>query len=283
MKPNEKILKFAPIVVCFGLLALSSACGRAPSRLLRQGQLPVSDFPLYLSEGVPGKIWKYDRDAARTELVSGLSDPRGIATDRFGALFVVEQGANRLIKVNTSDGSYTVIATSLSTPSVVAVDSFGEAWVAQDGAQNVIRASDGKVLGTFSAIPSALAFGVDDLPIVGLFDANRVYWGASESASHATITNPANAALDGQGRVYVTEGTAANARLLRFHQTEPGGEGAVIVDALTGPLGIAVDPAGNTYVVEQGAARVVLASHEGRLYTWASNVIDPQYLAFTQY
>ncbi len=49
------------------LAALSlTACGRESSRLLRQGQLPIYDFPLYLTEGAAGRLWKIDRDRNKT-------------------------------------------------------------------------------------------------------------------------------------------------------------------------------------------------------------------------
>lgn len=269
-------------ILILPIIALSVfSCGRAPSSLLRQGQLPVYDFPLYLSEGALGNIWKYERNATRTLLVSGLNDPRGIATDRFGNLFVAEYGGNRLLKVNTADGSTTVVMSGLSAPSMVAVDSFGEAYVGQDTPMTITRSSDGQVKKTYSSIPSAFVFGVEDLLIVGLFDQDRVYWGDS---STATAADPVNVALDGTGRVYVAEGTATDARVLRFHQRAPGSDtGVVVADQLLGPRGIAVDPVGNIYVVEQGAGRIVLITHEGVLYSWVSNVVDPQYLAFTQY
>src|SRR5690554_3208422 len=108
-----KWIKFALLIfIAFAFVS----CGRAPSSLLRQGQLPLYDFPLYVSEGAPGRIWKYDRDGSRALLVEGLSNPSGIATDRFNNLYVVEVDAARLIKVNTGSGSVTVVRTGLQSP-----------------------------------------------------------------------------------------------------------------------------------------------------------------------
>src|SRR5687768_4231906 len=101
----------------FLLLAISgltlSACGREPSRLLRQGQLPINDFPLYLTEGIPGNVWKIDRDRTKTLVASGLNDPRGVATDRFQNVYVAEYGAGRLLKINPSGGEYIVVREGL--------------------------------------------------------------------------------------------------------------------------------------------------------------------------
>lgn len=257
------------------------ACGRGPSRLLRQAQAPIFDYPLYISEGAPGRIWKYDRDRNRELLIDGLSDPRGIATDRSNNLFVVEQGADRLRKVNTTNGESQIVRENLNTPSVVAVNSVGEVFVAQDGDQNIIRADDGQEISSYSARPSALAFGVEDILLVGLFDSNQVLWGTGTDAS-AGVNEPVGISTDANGRVYAAEGSVNNARILRFHQTGPEGL-TIVADALSGVAGMVVDPVGNIYAVEQGAARIILITFDGQLFTWVSDVIDPQYIAFTQY
>jgi len=269
----------AVVLMAFAVLALS--CGRGPSTLLRFGQAPIYDFPMYVSCGAPGQILKFNSDGSREVFKSGLNDPRGLATDLYGNLYVVEQGANQLTKIKISSGDTSVVADNLFTPSVVAVNSVGEAFVAQDGQMNIIRASDKRIFASYSSIASALAFGVNDLPIVGLFAADQVQWGFNGGSS-AAVTDPVNVTTDATGRVYVAEGAASGARVLRYHQRSAGGE-KVVADSLSGPTGIAVDPVGNIYIVEQGAARIVLVTHSGELYAWATSVIDPYYAVFTQY
>jgi hypothetical protein len=263
------------------LLLVAASCGRSPSRLLRLGLPPVYDYPLYLTEGAPGKVWKFDRERNKTLLVSGLNDPRGIATDRSNHLYVVEQGAGRLLQVDVSSGATSVVRDGLSVPTVVAVDSWGEVFVAQDGAKNILRASDGAVRASYEQRPSALAFGVNNLILVGTFDDNKVYWGEGTSTS-AAVSEPANLSTDANGRVFVAEGSTTGARILRFHQQGPTGE-TVVADNLSGVAGMAVDPVGNVYAVEQGASRVIVVTHDGKLLLWTSDVVDPQYIALTQY
>jgi sugar lactone lactonase YvrE len=265
------------------LLVLLSSCGREPSSLLRQGQLPVYDFPLYVTSGVAGKVLKFERDRTVTTFASGLSNPLGIATDRWNNLYVVEQGAGKLWKFNTLTGVGEVLASGLQSPSVVAVDSIGEAFVAEDTPHDVIRASDKSVLASFYSLPAALVAGVGDLMIVGDYSQGKVYWGTESNSPSASVSQPVNAAIDGMGRVYVAEGLSANARVLRFDQTQPGGAGEVVADALQGPQGIAVDPVGNVYIVEKVQARITLVSHDRKVYNWVTGLTDPQYIAFTQY
>jgi sugar lactone lactonase YvrE len=270
------------VFVACAYLSLIASCGRSPSRLLRVGQSPVYDFPMYVSSGAPGEILKFNEKAEREVFISGLNDPRGLAADRFGNLYVVEQGANRVTKIETASKKTTVIAEDLSTPSTVAVNSVGEIFIAQDGAQNIIRIPDRKIFGTYSSIPSALAFGVNDLFLVGLFSANTIYWGLGSNVPSTAVTAPVHLTTDETGRVYVAEGSTSGARVLRYHQREPG-DVTVVADTLSGPSGIAVDPVGNIYIVEQGAARIVLVDREKKFYAWATNLIDPYYIVFTQY
>jgi serine/threonine protein kinase, bacterial len=266
------------------IFALSTiSCGRRPADLLRQNQAPVYDFPLFVSVGDgSGTILKFERDGTSTTFVSGLNDPRGITIDRYNNLYVVEYGSNRVLKYKTTDASsVSVVVENLQTPSVVAVDSFGEVYVNQEGANNIIRARDGFVKATYADRPTALAFGVNDLMMVGLFDSSQVLWGAETTSPSDSIQEPVMIATDGTGRVYVAEGTFSNSRVYRYHQTSPTGK-TVVADALSGATGIAVDSVGNVYVAEAGASRISLVTNKNELFYWA-NVVLPQYMAFTQY
>lgn len=275
---SQKLIMTGALAVA----TLASGCGREPSRLLRQGQLPIYDFPMYLSEGIAGRVWKIERDRTRTLVAENLSDPRGIATDRFQNLYVAEYGAGRLLKIS-ADGEIETLREGLLSPSVVAVDSFGEVFVAQDGAQNVTRVSDEKVFATYASVPTALTFGVDDQVVVGLFNDDKVLWGWDEAdATVADVTAPINTSIDGTGRVYVAQGDPQDGKVYRYHQREPNGE-TLVADGLLGPTGIAVDLVGNIFVVEQGAGRIILVTYDGFKYAWLTDVSDPQYLAFTQY
>ncbi len=170
----------------------------------------------------------------------------------------------------------------LDGPSVVAVDSFGDVFVAQDGARSITRISDSKVFGTYSALPTAFTFGVDDQPIVGLFSENKVFWGWDAEGTSAAVTSPINASIDTTGRVYVGQGDPQNGKVYRYDQRTPG-EPTLVADGLIGPAGIAVDLVGNIFLVEQGAGRIVLITYDGTTFSWLSDVEDPQFLAFTQY
>ena len=203
-------------------------------------------------------------------------------TDRFQNVYVAEYGAGRVLKFQAGQNNYEVVADQLQSPSVVATDSFGDVYVAQDGAMNVLRLGDRKVFGSYTSVPSALAFGVDDIPIIGLFNENKVSWAWDSTGPSTTIASPNNASIDGKGRVYIAQADPFNGQIYRYQQREPG-EGVVVADGLLGPTGIAVDLVGNIFIVEQGANRIVLVTYDGKKFEWLSGVTDGQYLTFTQY
>jgi sugar lactone lactonase YvrE len=279
-----KTLKaFLFLVSAFLISGLILGCGKGPSPLLRVGQAPIFDFPLYVSSGDgTGTIWKFAQDGTKTVFVTGLNDPKGVATDKFNNLWVVEAGASRLLKISLAvPTKQTVVRSGLDVASVVAVDSFGEAYVTQEGQNNIIRASDGKVVASYASRATAVAFGVNDLMLVGLYDDSRVFWGSSATSPNTTVSEPVMITTDATGRVYVAEGSASNAKVYRYHQKSPDGL-KVVADGLNGATGIAVDAVGNIYIAEPGASRIVLVTYTQELYLWSS-IVAPQYMTFTQY
>lgn len=275
-------MKIIFIVIALIGSVLFTACGRGSSPLLRSGQAPTLDFPLFVSAGDgSGTVWQFADDGSKEIFVTGLNDPKGVATDKFNNLYVVEAGASRLLKINLSTKETTVVMDSLQTPSVVATDSFGESYVTQEGLNNVVRAGDGKVIASYASRATALAFGVNDLILVGLFDLGLVFWGGETTAPSTAVTEPTMIATDGSGRVYVAEGSATNAKVYRFHQQSAEGK-VTVADGLNGATGIAVDSVGNIYIAEPGSSRIVLVTFDGTLYNWAS-VTAPQYMSFKQY
>jgi hypothetical protein len=275
-------VKIKGLMLLLLVLFFVFGCGRGPSPLLRAGQAPIYDFPLYVSSGDgTGTIWKFEQDGSKSAFIAGLNDPKGVATDKFNNLWVVEGGSSQLLKINIATKEIKIVRTGLQTPSVVAVDSFGEPYVTQEGANNIIRGSDGTVVASYTSRATAVAFGVNDLMLVGLYDDSQVFWGKSTSSPHANISEPVMISTDGTGRVYVAEGSASNAKVYRFNQQSPEGQ-QTVANGLNGATGIAVDAVGNIYIAEPGASRIVLVTFDQQLYNWGA-IVAPQYMTFTQF
>lgn len=279
-KTSSKLFLFIFSIVTF------SACGRRPADTFAQGQLSLYDFPLYLSDGgfggtSDGVVYEISATGVKTQIISGLNQPQGIATDLYGKIYVVERGNNRLLRYEIEDPSTPeIVLENLQSPSVVAVDSVGEIFVTQDDAKNVLRVRDGSVWSAASEAVTALAFGVSDIPIFGFSSINKVFLEEEGTKASLDVTSPVNASIDGVGRIYIAEGIS-NGRILRFNQD--GTELTEVASGVKAPQGIAVDAVGNVFIVEKGLSRISLATFDLEYYSFIENLIDPQYLSFTQY
>ncbi|MBL7716987.1 MAG: NHL repeat-containing protein [Bdellovibrionales bacterium] len=286
-------MKMKTPLIAISLVLAASACGRSPSRLLRQGQLALNDFPLFLTDGntggTTGRLIRFERDKTQTDVATGLDTPQGVATDKFGNVYVVEAGsANRVRKFPVSGGAGTTLITGLSSPSNIAVDSFGEVYITEDGTKSIKRVSDGKVMVTLSQIPTALTIGVDDTVIYGAYYMNQMFWGLSAAAESVTSNQPVNAAVDNYGLVYVAEDYGgSNSKIVRFDQKSPTNR-TDVASGISSPQGIAVDPVGNVYIVQSaGSAGILIAAADGSAYLFRAigptTFLTPKFIAFTQY
>ncbi len=137
------------------------------------------------------------------------------------------------------------------------------------------------MIATYTSRPTAIAFGINDIMLVGLYDSAKVLWGGATDSPSDSVQEPVMIATDANGRTYVSEGTPTNSKVYRYHQSEPTGK-TVVADNLNGATGIAVDSVGNIYIAEPGASRISLVTFRNEFYFW-SNITAPQYMAFTQY
>jgi uncharacterized RDD family membrane protein YckC/streptogramin lyase len=152
---------------------------------------------------------------------TGLHQPSAVAVDTTGAVYVVDQNNNRVLKLPAGATTPTTLPfTGLNKPSAVAVDTTGAVYVADSGASRVLKLPAG------AATPTTL-------PFTGL-------------------TDPDGVAVDSAGAVYVAD--ASNKQVLKL----AAGSSAPTVLPFTsnGPTGVAVDAAGTVYVADEAVLRL---------------------------
>ena len=200
-------------------------------------------------------------------VAASFADPRGIAVDNSGTVFVADAQASTIRQV-TPTGVVTTIAGSLpatgdvdgvgsaarfNNPQNLAVDQSGTVYVA-DGGNNLIR----KVTANGMTTTLAGIAGVEGT--------------ADGTLSSATFAFPAGIALGAGGTVYVSD---SDSHLIR--KISPNGTVVTIAGAdwptpITGfgysspgsqPVAIAVDGSGNVYVADQGMNIIRKVSPDG--------------------
>ncbi len=278
------------------MVATISSCGDAPSSFLREGRLPIYNFPLYSTYGLSGggvfrcETRDYSTCARFPTSTSVFDNPLGIASDNFKNIWVVEKGTGRLLRFREGSTDFTVCVTGLQSPSAVALDSSNQIYVSQDTPKNIVQVDcdqhqiSSTPFQTFNAIVTGFVFGVDDFLAVTLAD-STVHFGKGAGALVSAITNPTNVSVDSSGRFYITEEDPAvsdSGKVYRYSQD--GTTREQIVGKLNGVGGIAVDAGEDIYFIEQSTNSVQLIRNGNTTsQSYFTGIPSPAYIVMTRY
>ena len=192
---------------------------------------------------------------------ANLSEPRGLAVDGLGNLYIADSQNNVVRKVDGLTGTISTVlggtatATQLSNLTGLVMDASGHLYVS-DSRNNVVRELN-TLSGAVSTVAGTSAAG---------------YTGDGAPALNATLDSPAGLALDSSGDLYIADsvnnvirkvstagvistvaGTGAPAT-----GTTPNGEGGAATSAnLSAPNAVAVDAGGNLYIADSQLVRRV--------------------------
>jgi uncharacterized protein (TIGR03437 family) len=217
--------------------------------------------------------------------------PKGLAVDAAGALYIADDGSNRVRKVSPA-GIITTVAgggtgspgaggaatsTMLSYPLGLAIDSVGNLYVADHDSSRVQQISPGGIVTTVAG------------------NGTLGYSGDGGSATSAQLNEPIGVAIDNAGNLYIAE--RGNSTIRRVSPagiitTVAGngtrgvsGDGGSATSAQLGvPVGVATDNAGNLYIADNsGPPRIRKVSPTGIITTIAGGdtggLIDPRGVA----
>jgi sugar lactone lactonase YvrE len=207
-----------------------------------------------------------------------LYQPRGVAVDSAGNIYIADTWNHRIRKVNTSGNISTVAgsgnagysgegssATSMELyePEGVAVDSAGNIYIADTLNQRIrkVDVSTGSistVAGNGNSNGSAVTIIVTDGGIVDIVCGG--YSGDGDAAVFAELNSPLGVTVDSAGNIYIADTTNDRIRKVDAStgniNTVAGngtggysGDGSAATSAKLGyPWGVAVDSAGNIYI-----------------------------------
>lgn len=239
----------------FAELLLEAVAGKKPpaGHLAEPMDIAVSDDGqrIYVSDYSQGQVYRFDLTGRELTLLGNerpFVRPFGLALDGAENLYVVEQGARR---VRVLDRAGQVVRTfsdpSLERPTDVAIDEArGRLYVADPAGRESAEHT------------------------VKVFDLNGTLVGKVGSGTgdcEGCLYFPTYVALDGEGRLYVTN--TMNARVDVF--TPDGkflrrfGERGNAFGMFDRPKGVALDSFGNLYVVDSGWSNVQIFNGKGEV------------------
>ncbi|MEU7280106.1 RICIN domain-containing protein [Streptomyces sp. NPDC045431] len=212
-------------------------------------------------------------------LSAALQNPRGIALDSAGDLYITDCGNHRIRKITMADGKIRTFAgtgtgahggdgalataTHLHTPLDVAVDSAGDVYIADYGNHRIRKVTaDGK-------ISTVAGTGSPGLAPDGTL------------ATAAQLKNPTAVTVDSAGNLYIADYgnqrvrkvTKADGKIRTVAGTGAaafGGDGVQAVSApLSTPMAMVVDSAGDLYIADRDNHRVRKVAADGKISTVA--------------
>ena len=210
---------------------------------------------------------------------ASLRNPRGVAFDGFGNLYIADSGNNRIRAVNTN-GVITTVAgngsatyagdggaatnASLRAPSSIAFDASGNVYIA-DGSNNRIRK-----LATNGIITTVAGNG------------SATYAGDGGTATNASLRAPSSVAFDAFGNLYIADSGNNRIRAVDTNgviTTVAGnglasyaGDGGTATSAsLRAPAGVAFDAFGNLYIADNNNNCIREVANNGIMVTVAGN------------
>jgi streptogramin lyase len=196
--------------------------------------------------------------AARAEFRAGLTRAAGVAVDGRGRIYVVDAGANAVVRMDDISGANLVrwggegeAAGQFRIPGGIAVDSRDRIYVADTGNSRIVR--------------------FDDMNGAGW----RSYNGAAYASVSADVRSPRTIVLDGRDRLYYIRRDAG--RIVRIDDISGVGmvwygSPASRATLLNTPIGLTVDPWDRIYITDSSLGRVVRIddmSGAGRAEFWS--------------
>lgn len=194
-----------------------------------------------------------------------FNQPRKIAIDHSGNLFVADTGNSTIRKI-TPDGAASTFAgfpsatgssdgrrdmARFNRPAGIAVDSQGNVYVADAGNRTIRKIAPDGMVTTLAGL--AGAFGIVD-----------------GHGNAARFNNLGGLAVDSQGNVYVTDGATPTNSKDPIRKISPAGDVTTVASGLTIPTDVAVDTNSNLFVTD-GRNRVAKITPQGVVSTFAGD------------
>ena len=220
----------------------------------RTGTLSIAGQTLFVTQGGTNVL---SAGSLTTLAPAGFNQPKGVAVDGAGNLYIADTSNNAIKKWTRSNNTVSTLISGLNQPGGVALDSSGNVFIA-DTQNFAIK----KWTASNSTVTTVISSGLNRPAGVAVDTAGNLYiadtynnaikkWTATNNTLTTLVSSgldlPNGVAVDASGNVYIADTffkrvkkwTAANQTVT-----------IVISTGLIQPHGVAVDASGNIYVAD---------------------------------
>ncbi len=220
----------------------------------RTGTLTIAGQTLFVTQGGTNVL---SAGSLTTLAASGFNQPKGVAVDSAGNLYIADTSNNAIKKWTRTNNTVTTLISGLNQPGGVAVDTAGNVFIAdsQNYAIKKWTASNAVVTTIVSSglnRPAGVAVDTaGNLYIADTFNNAIKKWTATNNTVTTLVSSgldlPNGVAVDAAGNVYIAD-TFFN--LVKKWSAANQTVSTVISTGIIQPHGVAVDASGNIYVTD---------------------------------
>lgn len=219
-----------------------------------------------------------------------LNNPRGVAIDAAGNIYVANSGNNTISKYNSSGtylGTFGTGAT-MSFPKDLVFDSSGNAYVlnlgATPGTGSVYKYNSSGVYQStiLSGLNYALGITIDNSDNIYIADQGAITvkkYNTSGtlllSLPTTNLSTPLGVAVDASGNIYVLNNGTGN--VTKYNSA--GTFQSIFLSGYTSAQAIAIDGAGNFYVSDNAATNTVYVYNQSGTLLTSKAITDPEGIA----
>jgi len=230
-----------------------------------------------------GMVLRFAGGGGATPLTfaEGLSNPKGLAFDGNGHLFVAEASRGDIIRFSVPDAAGAIYLSGLSAPVGLAFDATGNLFVAESGNGGITKVTPEGTRSVFViglGAPAGLAVANNGNLFVADFAGGtitQVTPDGTKTTFASGLSFPAGLAFDSAGNLF--EADSGSGTIFKF---TPGGTRTSFASGLGRPYGVAIDNAGNLIVADNANGSTLRYSPAGvQTVIFSNDFNTPQFVA----
>jgi sugar lactone lactonase YvrE len=228
-----------------------------------------------------GNVLRFRISGAPATFATGLSNPKGIAFDGNGHVFVADPGKGAILGFTVPDGSGSTFASGLNSPTGLAFDNTGIMYVSEAGTGNILKFDVFGTKSTFATATGAsagLAFDKNQNLFTSDFNGGNIYKftpAGTRTLFASGLDHPAGLAFDNAGNLF--EADSETGTIFKF---TPDGAKTSFATGIGRPYGLAFEPGGTLIVADNANGATLRYTTDGvKSAVFQSDFNTPQFVA----